>query len=90
MSASSSKLTVEEAMHLHPDEWLVFSNFSLDGERLVDGVLSFHSRDQEQAFQAAEDIQGSVAIRYAGELRCRNLPFEPGLAVGARAQSWTE
>ena len=76
MSVPSTRITVEEATRLHPGEWLIFSDPSLDGERVIDGVLFFHSKDQDLAFEKAEEIAGRIAIRYAGEPRHRNVTFE--------------
>lgn len=83
MIDKKKRITFKEAEALYPDEWVVFSEPREREEdtAFIDGVVYFHSRDQELAFTKAEEIAGPAAIFYMGEPKYKNVTFEPLDAV---------
>lgn len=79
MADEKKRITFEEAKALYTDEWVVFIEPRIDetNTTFIDGVVHFHSKDQDEAFQKAEEATGPIAIRYTGEPRYRNVTFEP-------------
>lgn len=71
-------VSVDEAYRRYLDEWLVFSEPRFEGQHLLDGVIYFHGRDQELAYEKAAEVRatGSVAIHYAGEPIWKRVTFE--------------
>lgn len=78
MTQGPKRITLEEASRLYPDEWIIFAEPKIDSSttEFVDGVVFFHGKDQDEAFEKAEEISGSMAIRFTGEPRYRNVTFE--------------
>lgn len=87
MAEDKKRMTFEEARAHYPDEWIVFSESreQVEDTSFIDGIVYFHSRDQELAFQKAEELGGAIAILYTGEPKYRNVTFAPLHAVNKPA-----
>lgn len=87
MPDDKKRVTFQEAKALYPDEWIVFSEprERVEDTSFIDGVVHFHSRDQELVFQKAEEVVGAVEILYTGEPKYRNVTFGPLDAVNKPA-----
>lgn len=79
MTDGQERITLERARVQYPDQWVVFAEPRTDevDTSFIDGVVYFHSADQDAAFRKAEDVAGGVAILYTGEPKHRNVTFEP-------------
>jgi len=56
-----------------PDQWLLIVDYETDdSDRLVSGVVEFHSRDMHQVAQAPAQSD-RIAFRYTGESTFKGL-----------------
>jgi hypothetical protein len=67
------RLSWQEMKQRYPDEWLLIVDYETDdADRLVAGVVKFHSKDMRQVAQAP--VQSDrIAFRYTGESTFRGL-----------------
>ena len=67
------RLSWEEMKARYPDQWLLIVDYETDdSDRLVSGIVEYHSSDMHQVARAP--AQGDrIAFRYTGESTFRGL-----------------
>lgn len=75
MGDDNRRITLEEAKALYPDEWIVFIAPRIDARvtEFLDGIVYFHSKDADLAFQKCAQVQGETALEFTGELHYRKV-----------------
>jgi len=67
------RLSWQEMKLRYPDQWLLIVDFETDdSDRLVSGIVDFHSADMHEVAQAPA-LSDRIAFRYTGESRFRGL-----------------
>jgi len=67
------RLSWQEMKERYPDQWLLIVDYETDdSDRLVSGVVEFHSADMNQVARAPAQCD-RIAFRYTGESSFRAL-----------------
>jgi hypothetical protein len=81
------RITFEQAKKLYPDEWVVFSDAKIDMNvaQFIDGVVYWHGKDQQEAYQKSAEIKGPRANFYTGIIPYRKMTLSEDHAISKKA-----
>lgn len=87
-TSGETRITLEEARRLYPDEWIVFVEPRIDPAvtEFIDGVVYFHGKDADEAFEKCSQVNGETALEFTGELNYRKVT----LSTDAEGESTTK
>jgi hypothetical protein len=82
MTETQPRITLDDAVRLYPDEWIVFVEPRIDAAttEFIDGVVYFHSNDPDLAFEKCGEVAGLTAIEFTGELKYRKVTLSTDAA----------
>jgi len=61
------KITWDEMKKHYPEEWLLITDFDLDGSgHILDGIVNRHSKDKDDVYRLPA-LNQSTAFRYTGD-----------------------
>jgi len=75
MPKGTKRMTLEQARKSYPDEWVVFSDPKIDptNTAFIDGVVYFHHREPEKAYEKAKELKTGGGIFFTGTHRYRKV-----------------
>ena len=78
MPKQKDRITLEQARKLYPDEWVLFSDASIDpaNTAFTDGLVYFHDRDPQKVHEKARELKTGGAIFFTGTHRYRRVTLK--------------
>lgn len=64
-----SKLSWDEIRRQYPDEWVVVTDYRIEGIDLLDGVVVDHGKNKEEVYGRLREAPNRSAVWYTGEFR---------------------
>lgn len=65
----ANKLSWDEIKTRYPDEWVVVTNYHIEGIDLLDGIVVDHGKVKKDVYARLRQTPNGSAIWYTGEIR---------------------